>query len=208
MPSLEEEEILRIDSRATRTWVPATLDRYYKVPDRARRRFTRQKHIRLPVVNGYFDPMSHMFVIDTLMKLENPTGFRARALTALLSQLHPHILWDNYTVGRILGELVELSYDRWPQTIHTAIYSKRDQQGNRYTLSVTAESWHWLKSLREWCGHMSDEVVREITTTRNMPPRQSSVYVGMPDPGNVEDETYDTLELPPATDAGIVTIIP
>lgn len=101
-----------------------------------------------PSRNGYNDPLSHLFVIDTLMRIAPGQVVRAHALRDTLATEAPQVSWDTQTVGRIMAELVVLAYEVAPRGTEPAIDSARDFRSTYFTIAAGPAAYNWLIDLR------------------------------------------------------------
>lgn len=127
-----------------------------------------------PTKNGYNDAMSHLFILDTLLRLQANQMIRASGLRQVLRREFPQIIWDNVTIGRILGELTDLAAET--STGKGMLTSARDRLGTYFTLSDDHATYKWLAELREIASGKVAEEMAWINQGLEPPARTFSVW--------------------------------
>lgn len=160
-------------------YIPRLLRESVDVPRSKRERWHKEaRELMHPAKNGYNDPLSHLLLIDTLLRLRHGQQIRAAALKDLLNKDRPQLLWDSVTVGRILTELTDMAAHRGATDQH--LTSARDRFGTFFIISDTPAAYVWLVAKRDY---LSDKV-REIKTMEkrglDMDDRSLSVWEALP----------------------------
>lgn len=117
--------------------------------------YRQQRSAFYHVKNGYNDPLSNALVLDLLTRLKPDQVLRAGNLTPQLEREYPQIAWDNYTVGRIMGNLAVFCKSQGFDYVEM----NRDYLGRYMTVDPTPESMAWLIDLRERVGQLAHEAV-------------------------------------------------
>ena len=112
-----------------------------------------------PSRNGYNDTLSHLFVIDTLMRIVPGQVIRACTLCETLTTEAPQVAWDTQTVGRIMAGLTVLAWEIAPKGTEPAIDSNRDHWSTYFTIAAGSAAYTWLIELRQ---KVSDKFQSEL----------------------------------------------
>ncbi len=123
-------------------YLPRAIRGRLDIPRHRREKWNKEaQHLLHATPNGYNDPLSHLLLLDTLMRLKPDQTIRANTMRDLLNRMRPQLSWDSVTVGRILNELADMSEGR--------IKRRRDRFGTFFLLDPTIETYQWLTTLRD-----------------------------------------------------------
>jgi hypothetical protein len=129
-----------------------------------------------PAVNGYNDPLSHLLLIDELLRLSPHQTLRARALREHLTHQCPQVIWDTITVGRIMSELADLADEAKPDDATPPIVTGRDRFGRFFELAPVAATYKWLADLRERASTIFHEELKFIADGLEPPSRSFPIW--------------------------------
>lgn len=152
-------------------YIPRALRADVDIPRNTRTKWHNEaRSLTRPTKNGYNDPLTHLLLVDALLRLTPHQLVRAGNLRDLLRVRSPQIMWDSVTIGRILSELTAIG----PKHIETG----RDRFGTYFTINHESATYKWLASLRaNLSARMAEEI--DIISKGNEPPaRTFSVWEG------------------------------
>jgi hypothetical protein len=61
--------------------------------------------------NGCYDPMTYMFILDSVMNIDPDIELRSGKLVEYLAKRPYHMSWDSTTVGKVLSDLCDTFED-------------------------------------------------------------------------------------------------
>jgi hypothetical protein len=158
-------------------YIPRSLRSTIAIPETTREKWHREvKALFRPSRNGYNDTLSHLFLIDTLMRLKPDQIIRAAKLRDLLTETRPQMLWDSVTVGRILTELADLAAERTKKGSVPVLSQGKDRNGTYFTLTHGTDTYQWLASLRDIAQSGFTEEMEYLGRGLQPPTRQFSVF--------------------------------
>jgi hypothetical protein len=74
---------------------------------RQRSRWDSSAHWTYRTPNGVFDPLTYLFVLDSLANMDPQIELRAGVLAEWLNQARHQVLWDPITVGKVLSDICD-----------------------------------------------------------------------------------------------------
>jgi len=167
------------DDRAKKEYVPTELKGYLSA-SKNRHLFARQNtNVFYPSPAGYNDPLTHMCVIDVVMRLKPSDVIRAKYLWKLLQHTHPQVQWNSVVTGVALSEIATICEENFREKSLRPLISTRDFAGLKFKLQPTSEGWKWLETMRLFAAERAIEVQKEMRDGK-MVRRQSSVWSDLP----------------------------
>ena len=141
-------------------YIPRSLRPQVAIPKTTRERWHDEvKNLFRPSRNGYNDSLSHLLLIDTLMRLKPDQIIRAGKLRDLLAKNSPQLIWDSVTVGRMLTELSDIAGEDAKKGQKPHITQARDRYGAYFLISYGPDTYQWLADLRTVAAnHFQDEL--------------------------------------------------
>ena len=169
-----------LETEADNGYLPRAIRTSVDIPRHRREKWQKEaKELQRATKNGYNDPLSHLLLIDTLMRLKPYQLIRASNLRDLLSELRPQVIWDSVTVGRILNKLTDLAFENRTAGRPVAITRNRDREGTYFRLDPDRSTYAWLGSLREEASTIMTEEKRFESRGVQPPTRKFSVWEAM-----------------------------
>jgi hypothetical protein len=155
------------------TYVPHSLAEHRGLFSRAAVGHWKTQADRLahPTPNSPHDPVSAALVLDCIMRLEHDTPFYAKDLTNILTIAYPQMIWDAYTVGRILRFLAEAAEDSGCPV--SPIESGKDYEGFWYQVNKNEMNWEWIGKARFNMGAAADKLVEKERRDKKLAPRRA-----------------------------------
>lgn len=130
------------------------------VPESAARAWRKQREVLArPQPSSFLDPVSIMLTVDVLLRLEPEARLTAAALTRQMQQLYPHILWDQYNVGRIMSSIAEASAGSGAPADEPPVTSYRSAGTRQYVVNANLQNWRWLVGARHYLGKLAEETI-------------------------------------------------
>ena len=157
-------------------------------------RFPNQPRTRFyePTKNGHYHPPTVAMVVDALLRVEADAYLFAGGLVEkVLKQEYRHIIWDPYTVGRILAELQAVAGDKHPPNGGNSPLNRLQWGGATvYVLDPSLASWHWLGAVREQLFHAANDYL-EAVWNGEIPTKSETMWVDLLDiPWGIRPEAY------------------
>jgi len=78
---------------------------------RQRGRWEASRHWSYSTPNGCYDPMTYLFILDTVMNIDPDIELRAGKLTEWLGTQPYRMSWDAVTVGKVISDLCDTFED-------------------------------------------------------------------------------------------------
>ena len=78
---------------------------------RQRARWEASEHWVYTTPNGCYDPMTYMFILDTIMNIDPDIELRASKLVIYLESRPYRLSWDSTTVGKVVSDLCDAFVD-------------------------------------------------------------------------------------------------
>jgi hypothetical protein len=78
---------------------------------RERQRWESSEHWAYPTPNGCYDPLTYLFILDTIMNIDADIELRAGKLADYLATMDYRMTWDAVTVGKVLSDLCDAFED-------------------------------------------------------------------------------------------------
>ena len=151
-----------------------------EIPRHKRDKWTKEaQSLFHPTPNGRNDPLTHMLVVDTLMRLKPDQMIRAGKLRDILAQQRPQISWDAVTVGRVMTELADVDREH---NVTPRIRTGRDAKNTYFVVTNAPDTFAWLATVRQY---LSEQVAEEKRQERNgfgKPGRMFSVWDAFKNP--------------------------
>lgn len=139
-------------------------------------RYERQPKIGLlmRVRNSHNSPLCIALVTDLLLRTEPEATFSALSFTTALWEEFPHIMWDQYTVGRILRNLCDeaAQTDRINDQL-PPVASMKWGGLTMYMVNASRQNWWWLGHVREAFGQAAQA---EWDSMSDSPTRDDSAW--------------------------------
>lgn len=158
-------------------YIPRSLRDQVAIPKSLREKWHDEvRNLFRPSRNGYNDSLSHLFLIDTLMRLKPDQIIRAGKLRDLLAKERPQVVWDAVTVGRMLNELVDLAEEHAGKRAKPPLTSGRDRYGNYFLLTPGPATYEWLMGLRQVAATSFEEELLYLQKGLEPPTRSFSVF--------------------------------
>lgn len=111
--------------------------------------------------SNFTDPLSVMLTVDAILRIRPDSRIRASELTNTLRDLYPQILWDPYTVGRILTNIAEAATGCGAPADQLPVASYRSGGLATYVVNATLKNWRWLALVRHNLGQLASTSLEE-----------------------------------------------
>lgn len=122
-------------------------------------RRARPSTIRYPSINGRNDPLSAMLVLDCLMRIEPESTIQANALTTMLTDNYPQMIWDTITVGVIMASFADVTADIIIGDM--PVFARQRTSGIYYfIINPSLEARHWMGNARDRLGELAETAVK------------------------------------------------
>lgn len=132
-----------------------------KLGTRQRNRWKQSESWSYKVANGVYDPLTYMFVLDTVAGIDPDIELRAGNLAKHLNVYVEQFSWDPVTVGRVLVDLGEAFEDVLGPKMGL-LERGQDYRGAFYNIHLNADTVGLYYRLREDLMRLAeDEMTRK-----------------------------------------------
>jgi hypothetical protein len=115
---------------------------------RDRQRREKQQKWAYPTVNGIYDPLTYLHVLDTLANIDPDIELRANNLVVFLDSAFENWVFDNITVGKVLAELWEYIEEKMGGKGLGLLEAGNDYKGRFYRIHHNMDTARMYQALR------------------------------------------------------------
>lgn len=115
---------------------------------RQRLRWEASQHWVYTTPNGCYDPMTFLYILDTVLQIDPDIELRSNRLTAYLTTQPYRLTWDSTTVGKVLSDLCD-AFEDVLGAKNGLLERGRDYKGTFYRIHRNPEVAKVAQALRE-----------------------------------------------------------
>ena len=131
-------------------------------------RWDSSAHWSYRMVNGCYDPMTYMFILDTIMNIDPDLELRANKLVEYLATRPYQMVWDAVTVGKVLSDLCDTFEDVLGAKMGLLERGK-DYKGNFYRIHRNPATADLAIRLREDLYKASEAAMADWNAGKRQP---------------------------------------
>lgn len=107
---------------------------------RPKRRMQAQSHWGYRAVNGVYDPLTYLHVLDVVAGIDPDIELRTKNLVKFLNEERPQFYWDTITVGRVLNDIREYFEDKLGGKGLGLLEHGQDYKGAFYRIHINEDT--------------------------------------------------------------------